>query len=261
MFRIGIVDRIDSEDSISGKLKYINKLMTMRNNMDLICFPEMFLISDYREITYDIIKKLELVRSTIREKTIESGVAISYGTIVSENDNLYIAQIICLPDNREYEYRKMVLGKNEEKHFEKGNEICSFKYKGINFGVLLCIESHLPELTYIHKRLGCQVMLVPFKMPGNIEKRLEIWDKYIPARSYDYNIVHVCNNYYGGIYASDGKGDSIDIIRDELLEYIEIDCDTVFNRRINYYDYSRDDLIEEYIVKFRTGDNDDTSEE
>lgn len=261
IMKFGLLGAVNVENTVEAKYKYIEKLMELRNSMDILCFPEMFFISDYKEISYDIIKKLESIRLLIKAKVIEWDLAVSYGTVVCENNDFYITQIIALPDGREYEYRKMILGKNERKHFKSGEEICFFDYKGIRFGILLCIETHLPELSYLYKRKGCQIILAPFKMPGTVEKRIEIWKKYIPARSYDYNLIHICNNYYGGVYATDGKGDNIDIKNDGNINYLDIDFKDAFNNRVEYFDYSRNDLIEKYIDEFRTGDKDDTRKE
>lgn len=245
--KIAISSIVPDNKNYNYNYNVLMEIVENNKDKDIVCFQELYLYSDYTNINDKIINDLEIIHKGIRELSIKLNVAVSYGTIVKSFGKIYIGHIVSTPKGEEYVYKKMVLGSREKLVFDCSDKLCLFEYMGFKFGVLLCIETHLPELSYIYRMNGARIMLCPFRMPGDSKRRLEIWEKYIPARSYDYNTVHILNNYYGGIMAVDGKGDIILSDFGKGVYTIEINR-SHFNEKLDYHMYSRKDIIGKYLI-------------
>jgi predicted amidohydrolase len=106
--------------------------------------------------------------------------------------------------------------------------------KGISFGIAMCIESHIPEISKILCKNGAEVLIFPFATPSVCGNRKEIWNKYLPARAYDNNAYVIATNLYGGMMAITPDGEVIteNYIDDTIV--VKIDTEEVKKRRSKY---------------------------
>lgn len=52
----------------------------------------------------------------------------------------------------------MHLGKNEASKYKAGSCIETFEYRGFTFGIQLCIDTHIPEMTLVQKLKGGEII-------------------------------------------------------------------------------------------------------
>ena len=153
------------------------------------------------------------------------------GASIEESDGRYNEYLMISKNGDIYKYKKTHLGINEKKTYKKGRELTLFNVDGVCFGVGICIESHMPELTQALCENGAEVMIYPFATPKACGSRKNIWNKYMKARAYDNNVFVIATNLYGGIMVIDPKGDTKieDHVRDTAV--IDIDIDEVHKLR------------------------------
>lgn len=153
--RIGVVSMIPPSNNPDSSFKIIKESIVQYSFVDLLCFGELFLFNNpllLESIKYS--KKIFMITSEIKEFSRKYEVAVSYGYIVKEHAKYYICQRITFPDGTEYTYRKVHLGKNEAKVFHPGDKIDVFNYKGYTFGVQICVDTHIMEMSILQKKLG-----------------------------------------------------------------------------------------------------------
>ena len=113
-------------------------------------------------------------------------------------------------------YRKTHLGARESEIFCPGDGLEVFSLScGLRIGFQICVETHFPEITQTYSLRGTEVIFAPHASPLSAEKRRELWEKYIPARSYDNRVYMACCNlldpvrFGGGCMATDPRGEVI----------------------------------------------------
>ncbi len=90
-------------------------------------------------------------------------------------------------------YRKTHLGQRESS-FAAGDALPVQNIGGIQVGVQLCWESHIPDIAATLRHQGCQLLLTPYAMGMDAGSRLTSWSRYLPARAFDNGIyVVACN--------------------------------------------------------------------
>jgi len=155
------------------------------------------------------------------------------GASVKETDGKYNEYLMINKKGDIYKYKKTHLGFNEKKIYKSGSELVLFNVDGLCFGVAVCIESHMPELTKALCENGAEVIIYPFATPSACGSRKKIWNKYMNARAYDNNAFVIATNLYGGIMAVNPMGDIIieDYEKETLV--IDINIDEVYELRIS----------------------------
>lgn len=220
----------------------IKKIMENSEGIDFVLFSELFLISDSRTLLDEnILQGYKDVLNNIKQLAINNDIGISFGCIKEVEREFYICQTVYLPDGRSFEYLKTHLGINERLHFKAGKEMSYFNYKGYNFSTQICIETHINDLSIVHRKANTHIVLAPFRTPYSVEKRIINWEKYIPTRGYDYNMCFVCCNHNGGKFCVNGKGDiktEITIGKNQTFLIDQSD----FNSKIDFMSYRQEEL-------------------
>lgn len=137
----------------------------------------------------------------------EIGICIGYPNRTDKG--ITIRQSLFFPEGNPFYYDKVHLGKNEEIVYIPGEVIDVTNYLDFTCGIQVCIDTHIPEMSIMQKLKGGEIILAPFNTSYGEEKRLSNWQKYLPARAYEYNICILCANTGGGVFAIDGHGQPI----------------------------------------------------
>ncbi|MGH4139122.1 nitrilase-related carbon-nitrogen hydrolase [Clostridium sp.] len=251
MFRgeiiVGAVSYVPLEEGINYRYRIIEEVVRKNAYMDLICFGELFLNNNLD--LYNLKKNgFENEKESEVEKVIESirmlskkyDLAISFGHILKEDNKFYIVQRVVFPSQEDYIYRKVHLGHNERKIFNPGDTIDVFHYKEYTFGIQICIDTHIQEMSLIQKSMGAEIIIAPFNTPYAPPKRLKNWSKYILTRSYEYNLCFICTNLYGGLQIINGYGNSVkSSIDTDTVESYAISFQKDFNHKLDFLSYRR----------------------
>ena len=241
---IGAVSKIPTEKDLESVYKIIEESVHEYRHVDLLCFGELFLLNDPKFLDdAQNQDQLERIIYRIHDLAIKYNMAISYGSVIKEDKKLYIGQRIALPNQKEYTYRKVHLGKNERNSYGQGGTIDVFNFKGCTFGVQICIDTHIMEMSIMHKLMGAQIIIAPFNTPYDSQKRLDNWKKYIPARAYECNMCFVCTNYYGGVLMVNGNGLIVkECTNTDSVETYTFSVEKDFNKKIDYFSYRNNEL-------------------
>ncbi len=153
------------------------------------------------------------------------------GAAVKEGNEIFNEYILSSKGGEIYRYRKTHLGEKESDYYVAGNSLSVMKANDVAFGIALCIESHIPEISTVLCEKGAEVLIFPFATPRVCGSRKEIWNKYLPARAYDNNAYVIATNLYGGMMVISPSGEVlIENYADETIT-IEIDTEEVRKRR------------------------------
>lgn len=163
-----------------------------------VCFPECFLTgycpeeAESRSVTAD--------SAAVRQAAAaarEYGLDILVGFMERAGEACHITQGIFRPDGSCDYYRKTHLGKKESIFFGSGDRLPVFPLScGLQAGIQLCVENHYPEITQTLALKGAEVIFAPHASPKVSGDRETIWNKYIPARSYDNRVYMLCCNLW-----------------------------------------------------------------
>ncbi|CFX46863.1 Carbon-nitrogen hydrolase [Syntrophomonas zehnderi OL-4] len=210
----------DIEQNINSILNTTNQAVKM--GAQFIVFPELALSGYCPQIISDLAITLDNPAIKLLSKTaVDSQVTLLVGFPESSDDLLkpYISQLIALPDGSLEVYRKVHLGRSEKEWFTAGDELPVFTSHGVKFAVGICWDWHFPELAAVYSLKGAEVLFAPHASPSISGDRLEIWNKYMPARAYDNTVyLAACNmcgsdymgrNYSGGSAVWGPKGETL----------------------------------------------------
>lgn len=246
---IGAVSKIPEGKDLEDIYEIIEESVKDYKHVDFLCFGELFLLNNPEYLDNEHNQKyLENIIHNISCLATRYNMAISYGCVIKEGEKLFIGQKIAMPNKKDYTYRKVHLGKNESNIYDPGESIDIFEYKGFTFGVQICIDTHMMEMSIIQKLMGAQIIIAPFNTPYDPKKRLENWKKYIPARAYDCNMCFVCSNYYGGLQIVNGYGDIVEESSNvDIIKTYTFSVEKDFNHKIDYFSYRNDDLYKTIV--------------
>lgn len=241
--KIGIVDQTPSNTNIQKNYNTILNYIENNQDLDLLCFSELYLVSKLEIEESIYIEKLKLLLDKLQIKINKYQICLSVGGIYIYENNKYIAQFILRPFEDIIIYKKSHLGTNESKIYIAGSEIKVFKYKNFKIGIQICIETHIPDISRVQKERGAEIIIAPFKTPHERNKRIKFWKKYILARAYDYNLAFICNNYSGGIMVVNGKGEILlNSSKINNIYTVELDKSKDWEGKIDYLKYRREEL-------------------
>jgi N-carbamoylputrescine amidase len=142
---------------------------------------------------------LEKVKERIVLWAREKGVVILAGLIEpADGKGPCISQMVAGPDGLLGFYRKSHLSPKEKEVFSAGKEIPLFHYGETLFGIQLCYETHLPELSTIMALKGAHIIFAPHASPrGSPEAKLRSWKRHLPARAFDNALFVIGCNQVG----------------------------------------------------------------
>jgi predicted amidohydrolase len=241
---IGLISGNADDQCIESNYNTLVKVVNSLETLDILCTGELFLMKDIQVLeSVEIWTALEDVLKRIQALAVNKNTALCVGYPHKSSSGIRIRQSVYFPAGEPFHYDKVHLGKKEQIYFRPGDQIETFTHKGFCIGIQICIDTHVQEMTLMQKLQGAEIILAPFNTPYGSEKRMANWKKYIPARSYEYNLCYACTNTGSGILATDGHGQIIcQSIEDIDLEVITIEEDKDFNKKIDYMTYRRPEV-------------------
>jgi len=153
------------------------------------------------------------------------------GAAVQEKEGCFSEYLYLGHKGERYVYRKTHLGEAEAKSLTAGKTLSIMQVNELNFGIAVCIESHMPAISEALCDHGAEVLLFPFAMPLGHGDRQSIWQKYLPARAYDNNAYVIATNLYGGMMAIAPDGTIIKEAYEQEAMIVTLDKEQVQCRR------------------------------
>lgn len=174
-------------ENLSAHLHYIDE--AVGKGVELLCFPELSLTgyampgSTEFGLSEDSPEIMMIVESTLGK-----GISVCFGYVDEED---HIVQAVAYEGKIIGRYCKTHLGEREAPLAKAGDEFPIIEIPQANIGIILCWESHFPEIAGTYALKGADVLLIPTASGLGAERRKNAWDKTLSARAYD-NTVFVC---------------------------------------------------------------------
>ena len=234
MIKIGLVQASSSID-VWENMKIIEKytLAAKKNGCHVICFPECFLTGYFPE---EVLQRGISAEDKVIKKLLNFAVAnridILAGFMEIDGDYCYITHGAFLASGEIQSYQKTHLGEKEALYFTAGNELKVIRLSnGIKIGFQICVENHFPEISKTLSLKGAEIIFAPHAVPAKAGNRREIWNKIIPARSYDNRVYMACLNqcdekFGGGCMVTDPKGNIVAAHFEKNENMLIVDLDT-----------------------------------
>ena len=202
-----------------------------------LCFPEAFLTGYFPEeaALLSLDADAPILAQTAAAAR-ETGIDLLVGFMERSAGACYLTQGIFRPDGTRSFYRKTHLGQKEQRFFAPGDALPVYPLScGITIGIQMCVELHFPEITQTLSLRGAQVIFAPHAIPRAAGPRQALWNKLLPARSYDNRVYMACCNQWdpqrfgGGCMVTDPRGEILAACFDEesALLTAEIDVDAL----------------------------------
>ena len=234
MIRMGVV-QIPSMGCVDDNLNLIAQYASMAREVgcSAICFPECSL-SGYDPANADK-KALSIKDVAVKELSEIArlfGLDLLAGFMERSTEKLFITHGLFRKDGATFFYRKTHLGQNERRYFSAGDRLNVFTLScGLHVGIQLCFEAHYPEITQTLSLCGAEIVFSPHAVPTSIQKRREIWEILIPARSDDNRVYMACcnlwdgNRFKGGCLVTDPDGKIISDFWGDASSLLTFDID------------------------------------
>lgn len=214
----------EMENNVRTILSFIEK--AIEQDVKLICFPEMaFCGYTFENLEWQVTKQKSYIER-LRIEAVENNITIVVGGIEKIQDKYYLAQFVI--DEYIDSYHKIHIGNKERCFVGAGEEIKVFKKNELIFGIMMCYDTHFPELSTYMALSGANLILAPSAVPNDSCKRVDSWKKYLVARAYDNRVYVAANNLIfdnggGGMICYDPNGDMVDCNRgnDEAMLIFE----------------------------------------
>lgn len=166
--------------------------------LDLVACPELFM-SGYN-VGDSINTYAEPVDGPFAGRVADlakaNGTAIVYGYPEKAGDSIYNSAA-CIDDTGQLiaNHRKLVLPPGfESQHFEHGDALTVFDFKGVRFAILVCYDAEHPETVRAAAEAGAQVVIVPTAL-------VDIWEvvalHMIPSRAFENGVWMLYANHGG----------------------------------------------------------------
>lgn len=192
---VQIANRLGSvRENTANMLEWVTRAAS--EDVRLVVFPECSLTG------YSIDRASEIAIYPDEESilllehaAIQHGVAVGYGFIERRDSTAppFNTYAVVSADGR-LVYRKAHLGASEQGAFSAGEELCSASVMGVCMGVQLCWEGHIPDIATTLRAQGAELLLAPHAVGIGGARRMELWNRYLPARAFDNGMyVAACN--------------------------------------------------------------------
>ncbi len=163
---------------------------------DMIVFPELSL-TGYAVSSGGIFRAEEDSPEFRSLVAASRGISICFGYVDS---GLHIVQAIAEEGKIAGGYMKTHLGDAESKRLVPGNSLGIIRTRKAAIGIQLCWESHFPDITRTYASEGADLVLMPTASGLSPARRMDIWNRILPARAYDNSV------YVAAVNASGDNG-------------------------------------------------------
>ena len=168
----------------------------------LVCFPEMNLTGyGTRPTVREQAQSLEspLVRQ-LEDLATDTRLVILVGLAEADaHGRIFAGHLVAAPGQAAAVYRKTHVAPPERDLFVAGADLPLFTVDGWRFGIQLCYDAHVPELSTRMALDGADVIFFPHASPrGTPQGKLASWCRHLPARAFDNGLFVVACNQTGG---------------------------------------------------------------
>lgn len=234
MFKFGIVSAQTTADihkNIETIAYYAQKAQD--TECTALCFPECFLTGYSREQAHSRAVPMDSETcDLVSELAFQYDMDLLVGLMERDEDDFYINHTIFYRNGKIRSYRKTHLGTRESEIFSAGNSLTVYPLScGVKIGFQLCAETHFPEITQTLALQGASIIFAPHAVPSIAGNRETLWNKYIPARSYDNRVYMACCNllgddrYNGGLLVTAPDGEILVSSYKNVPELITFEVD------------------------------------
>ncbi len=168
---------------------------------EIVCFPELSLSGYTLRDTGRIYTpgEQETIIREVEELAKARNILILAGLIdAGQDQGPFISHFVVSPEGVLGSHRKTHLSPPEREVFMQGEELRTFSYHGITFGIALCYEAHFPEISTILALRGAEILFLPHASPrGTPEEKLQSWTRHLPSRAFDNTLFLVACNQAG----------------------------------------------------------------
>ncbi len=197
MMKVAVVQTHSVYGKVAENVDNILKISEEATAMGakLICFPEMAVQGYHMPFGEKFLLNIESKElDPISELSKKSDVVIVAGMAEDDESGRYISMVFFKPDGSREVYRKSHLGDREALCFKEGDDLPVFDVFGMKVGVMICWESHFPEISTVYALKGADLILNPYASPVQHPRRAIIWKQTVFARAYDNSMcVAMCN--------------------------------------------------------------------
>ena len=152
---------------LETNLEKINSMLDEAHSLgvELIVFPELGLTgyppSDYESIDYIKQDRTEEALKHLQKKALELDMAIAIGAGWKDDEGIWWNRAFFIDENGELleYYDKIQQTSHERKFFKDGERLPAFEWKGIQLGMLICMDMRYPELWRIMRKQEVSLML------------------------------------------------------------------------------------------------------
>lgn len=207
--RVGLFQAPSPSGDLNAGLAVIESALARASGsgVEILVMPELFL-PGYNAVTATPPEGWDAVMPRLTELCARSRVALAIGLPEYTKDAVYNSAFVIGPDGAQIaKYRKVQLyGAREKALFQAGDQLVTFDYRGMRFGLLVCYDVEFPEHTRALARAGASVLLVP---TANMVPFINVCLIQIPGRALESGLTIVYANYCGSEGDLDYVGHSI----------------------------------------------------
>lgn len=226
----------------SANMAACNELLerSFKLNAELIIFPEMTLTGftlDTPSVAEEIISSESL--HAFADMATKHNVGVVAGVVLKANDFYHNCAVAFGRDGEQLGYYKKIHPfslSGENRYIVGGEEMSTFEYEGIKFGLTICYDLRFPVLWHVlADRCDCIINIANWP-----SRRIDHWKTLLKARAIENQVYVIGVNRIGSdgnnleytessiAFAPDGS-DVIPVATDENLSVIEIGKHVVNN--------------------------------
>jgi len=156
--------------------------------VDFALFPELNISGYIKEpvTLHKIAADEKRILEDITALSKQYNVAFSVGITEKKQSKHYIAQYVFAKGEVFGKHRKTHLSPSEQEFYHPGNQVNVFSIGGVNLGIQLCFESHMPEIAYAQAKKGADVLCIAYASPKETcHEKMERLARFLTARAYD----------------------------------------------------------------------------
>lgn len=183
---------------------YIAKLFLREQSKSkkkiLAVFPELSLTGYLKDRDWFLEKRVFIEKKTNELARLTAGksenILVFGAPSFGRKGELRISQFVCASGKIIGRHDKIVLSSSEKETFTPGSIYPQvIDAKGVKIGIMICYETHFPDLAFELARKGAQIILAPFASPmETASQKLARFLRYLPARAYDNScFLGACN--------------------------------------------------------------------
>lgn len=184
---------------------FINR--ASQEKADIIIFPEMTITGVSNDIPYLLETNSKMVE-WFKDKASKYNINICFGYVKEAGDKGKNNLLVVTPQNEEIvEYTKIhpFSYSNEDKYFEKGEEVKFFSINEMVFSPFICYDLRFPEIFQIASKKAHAVIVIA-NWPEN---RREYWIALLKARAIENQCYVLAANRVGEVKELAYSGDSM----------------------------------------------------